>query len=495
MLSVIISLIVCYNILLTESKPPHIVFIVADDLGWNDVGWHNPAMKTPNLDNLANQGVILNSSYVQPLCTPSRTAFMSGYYPYRTGLQHNVILPWSAAYLRRNYTLLPEKLKNVGYNTHMIGKWHLGFCNWNYTPTYRGFDSFYGYYNGQEDYYSHKIMFGLDYRDDKKVVDDKEGVYSAFSYTERAKKIIESHNTSDPMFLYLAFQDVHAPLQVPKRFEDMYSNINDKNRRIYSGMVSALDEAVGNITKSLVQNGFMDNILIVFTADNGGIPTFGGNNLPLRGAKSTLWEGGTKGASFVYSPTLLDKTGYINTEMMHATDWFATFLDVAGGQPEKGVDGISQWDMLRTGSPSKRNEFIYNIDEINKNAAIRYGDLKLIEGSAGRFNDWYPVPTSNLENFKTADHIYDLNEKTDLGVEHFEIENIAESDEPQYRLFNITADPTEHFDIADQFPDLVTKLKDKLVEYKKLLVPAFDPSFSPKSLPIFYDGVWTPGWC
>ncbi|ESP00927.1 hypothetical protein LOTGIDRAFT_225566 [Lottia gigantea] len=458
-----------------NAKSPHIVFIVGDDLGWNDVGWHNPAMKTPNLDKLAQNGVILNSSYVQPLCTPSRTAFLSGYYPYRTGLQHLVILPYSPAYLRLNYTLLPQRLKEVGYKTHMVGKWHLGFCNWNYTPTYRGFDSFYGYYNGAEDYYSHELLYGLDLRFNKTAVRDQKNIYSAMSFTKRAEDIIKAHDKKDPLFLYLPYQTVHAPLEVPKRFEEMYSHIQDKNRRLYSGMVSALDEGVGNVTRALQENGFMnEDILIVFTADNGGLPAQGGNNAPLRGTKGSIWEGGTKGAAFVYSPSLLKKTKYVNTGMMHATDWFATFLEVAGAKPESGIDGISQWSMLKSDQPSKRSEFIYNIDEKIPNAGIRSGDFKLLEGNPGD-GKWYPVPTVEADR-NTSLYYLPLKQS-------------------QYRLFNIADDPTEHVDLADKHPDIVAKLKTKLAEYKKSLVPAFNPGFVFKSLPIFYDGTWSPGWC
>ncbi|KAI8515755.1 hypothetical protein Bbelb_065680 [Branchiostoma belcheri] len=161
-----------------NTTQPHIVFIVADDLGWNDVGWHNPDVKTPVLDQLAHDGVILNQTYVNYVCTPSRTAFMTGYFPYHVGMQHMAMLPAQPSAVPSHFPFLPEKLKELGYATHVVGKWHLGFCNWNYTPTYRGFDSFYGFYNGQDDYYKHTVQGGLDLRDDKEVVKTKDGEYS-----------------------------------------------------------------------------------------------------------------------------------------------------------------------------------------------------------------------------------------------------------------------------------------------------------------------------
>ncbi|XP_052786414.1 arylsulfatase B-like [Mya arenaria] len=458
-------------VVLAAAKPPHIIFIVADDLGWNDVGWHNDKMFTPNLDKMASRGVILDSSYVQPVCTPSRNCFMTGYYPFHTGLQHMVILPNQASYLPANFTTLPQKLKQLGYTTHMVGKWHLGFCDWKYTPTYRGFDSFMGYYNGAEDYYTHVIMDGYDFRFNKSVHYPQEGEYSANVIAARAEEILDSVDPEkDQLYLYLPFQSVHAPLQVPQQYEDMYANISTKSRRTYCGMVSALDEAVGNITSALRDRGFMDNAIIVFTTDNGGPTYTASNNLPLRGAKTTLWEGGTRGAAFVYSENLLEKTGYTNNEMIHAVDWFPTLLTLAGGEPDAGMDGVNQWPTVSSGAPSARSEFVYNIDDIDKNAAIRVGQYKLIEGSPGHYNGWTPLPplvASDMVNASFAKH----------------------------QLFDLQADPTEHHDIASDHPDVVSKLLDRLSFYKATMVPSNFPLPDPASDPKHFGGNWSPGWC
>ena len=131
---------------------PHIVMIVADDLGWADVGWRDPDMVTPNLDSLVSEGVNLTNAYVQPLCSPSRAAFLSGKYPFKIGMQHSVLDATYNTSLPLGLTLLPEKLQALGYSTHLVGKWHLGFCSWDMTPTFRGFDSFYGMYLGKGRY-------------------------------------------------------------------------------------------------------------------------------------------------------------------------------------------------------------------------------------------------------------------------------------------------------------------------------------------------------
>ncbi|XP_046368891.2 arylsulfatase B-like [Haliotis rufescens] len=462
------------------AEKPHIVFIVADDLGWNDVGFRNPQMITPNLDRLAKAGVILNSSYVQPLCSPSRNCFMSGYFPYHTGLQDSVIGIDQAKHLPANLTTIPQKLKQLGYDTHMVGKWHLGFCNWKYTPTERGFDSYLGYYNGDEDYFTHVRQLsseevGLDFRVNKTVKRDANGTYSANVFADRAVEIIENHDNSKPLYLYLPFQSVHVPLEVPPKYENMYKNIETIKRRVYCGMVSALDEAVGNITKALEDKGLMDNLLLVFTTDNGGPTYVAANNLPLRGAKTTLWEGGTKGTGFIYSKTLLKKTGYLNTGMMHAVDWYPTLLELAGGEnTDPNMDGVSQYDMLINGGHSKRNEFVYNIYDSQEAAAIRYGDLKLMQGSPGHHNGWAPLPH--------------------LGID----ERVFQADNqtfPPFMLYNITADPTEHFDLSGKYPELVDMMKKRLENWKKTRVPAQDHSHVPRANPKYYGGVWSPGWC
>ncbi|XP_064601569.1 arylsulfatase B-like [Liolophura sinensis] len=455
---------------------PHVIFIVADDLGWNDVSWHNPQMITPNLERLARNGVILNSSYVQQVCSPSRNCFMSGKYPYHTGLQNGIIRPLSPRGMPLSVTALPQKLKEVGYSTHMVGKWHLGFCNWKYVPTFRGFDSFLGYYLGAEDYYIHTRDAGYDLRLDDKVYTFPNGTYSTYVFGQRAVDVINGHDPATPLFLYLPFQAVHEPLQVPKKYEDMYAHIHNYKRRVFSGMVTAMDEAVGNITRALESTGLMENSVIIFTTDNGGPIVGGANNFPLRGAKATLWEGGTKGSAFVYSKNLMNKTRYTNTEMIHAVDWFPTILHLAGATPDPTTDGVNQWATVSEGAPSARTEFVYNINDIAENAAIRVGKYKLIKGSAGRYNGWYPPPTVDSDLEVDSSLYYQRRNDT-------------------YRLYDIEADPTEHFDLASQLPQIVSMMRDRLENYRKSMVPAGDLPDDPAGDPKNFGGVWSPGWC
>lgn len=478
---------------LASASGRNIVFIVADDLGWNDVGFHNSDMITPNIDKLAKQGVIFNSSYVQPVCTPTRNAFMTGVYPFKVGLQRGVFLPSVPECSPLDLAFLPQKLKELGYATHMVGKWHLGMCNWNCTPTFRGFDSFLGFYNGAEDYYTKVVQKFTDFRFNTKPINNTE--YSPYIYGDRAREIIRNHDKSKPLFLYLPFQSVHSPVQVPDRFKNLYPHIQNPKRKEYCGMVSALDEAVGKVVRALKATRLLKDTLIIFTTDNGGIPTTTGNNYPLRGAKSTIFEGGTRASSFVYGAGL-QKSGYTYEGLIHAVDWFPTVIAAAGGNASDfsgEIDGVSQWDAIRSGEPSKRNEFVYNLDNAifaqQGHAAIRVGDYKLIQGYPGPFRDWYK-PEQVYETNVKGDNENDFYEK--LTMEDYKTVRELFLGE---KLFDLKNDPTEHYDISAKFPEIVSQLKAKLEEYRKTLVRPKLKIPDLKSDPRRYGGYWSPGWC
>ncbi|XP_059170477.1 arylsulfatase B-like [Physella acuta] len=380
----------------SRSKPasPHILFIVTDDLGWNDVGFHNPDIISPNIDALARKGTILNNSYVQPLCSPSRAAIMTGVFPYRYGLSHMVITDRQDVCVPTNMTMFPKILKAHGYSTHMIGKWHMGFCKWDCTPTYRGFDTFYGFYSPAIDYYTKQIDNGFDFRDNENVDKAVVGGYMTDQLADRVNKIINENNPDNPLFMFIAFNSVHDPLQVPQPYLDKYPNIRDKNRRFISGMVTSLDDNIGRITKTLKDKGMFNDTIIVFTSDNGGWTYFGGNNWPLRGGKLTIFEGGTRVPAFVHAPMLKEGKGKIYNGMIHAVDWFPTLLKAAGiASHDEKLDGVDQWDAIKSMTKSKRTEFVYNLDyhpfPLQGQAAIRLKDYKLIEGFPGTHQCWY----------------------------------------------------------------------------------------------------------
>jgi len=458
----------------TADNPPNVLFIVADDLGWNDLGYQNPDIISPNLDKLAKMGVILNQSYVQYLCTPSRNTFMTGYYPFRTGLQHSNLQTLLPAGVPLKFPFLPEKMRSLGYATHMVGKWHLGYCNWSYTPTYRGFDTFLGYYTGSEIYFTHEDNGHLDFRNNSDVERNLNGTYSTFIFRDRAVDIIRNHNSSRPLFLYLPFQAVHDPLQAPDAYIQKYKFIKDEERRNFSAMVTAMDDAIGDVMNALKQQNLYDNAVIIFTTDNGGQVLYGGNNYPLRGDKGTLWEGGTRGLAFVHSP-LLDKSGYVTNELMHSVDWFPTIVTLAGGQIDSNMDGVDQWSMISNASKSARNSFIYNIDNFKPNsvnAAIRVGDYKLILGNPGVPDGWYPpAHTPKQQNATDSVKVQDL------------------------YLFNLKEDPTEHFNLAKSESAKTKQLWKSLQKFIKEAVKPYRPKPDPAGSPKHWGGVYSPGWC
>jgi len=247
---------------------PNILYIVADDLGWKDVGFHGSDIKTPNIDALASGGARLEQFYAQPFCTPTRAALMTGRYPFRYGLQTTVIWSGHTYGLATDEWLLPQALKDAGYRTAIVGKWHLGHGDRKFWPRQRGFDSQYGPLIGELDYFTHEQRGVLDwYRDNKPV---REKGYSTTLLGSEAVKIISTQDQNQPLYLYLAFNAPHTPYQAPQAYLDRYKGIADPSRRAYAASITAMDDEIGRVVAALEKKGMRDNTLIVFQSDNGG---------------------------------------------------------------------------------------------------------------------------------------------------------------------------------------------------------------------------------
>lgn len=487
----LLSCVLVLQQLFVSCKQPNILFILADDYGFNDIGYHGSEIKTPNLDLLAGQGVKLENYYVQPICTPTRSQLLSGRYQIHTGLQHDIIWWEQPNALPNDSPILPEKLKESGYSTHMVGKWHVGFYKEEYVPTSRGFDSFYGFYGGGEDYYKHDVhgwfnhtFYGYDMRDGTKVDWSANNTYSTELFARQAIDVVAKHDEDKPLFLYVALQAVHSPMEVPERYKEPYSFIKNNYRRTYAGMVACMDEAVGNITQAFQKSGLWNNTLLIFSTDNGGEVLAGGNNWPLRGWKHSLWEGGMRGVGFVSGP--LATRGVTNHGLMHVTDWYPTLVRLAGGNLNgtKPLDGFDQWDAISRGEASPRNEILHNIDVMFPSrgdclysdtfnntirAAIRVGDWKLITGDPNN-GSWVPPP--ELANSFMPDP--------------------SESSSKNLWLFNIAKDPTERNDLSSVYPNIVVQLLDRLLYYNQTAVPPRFPKYDPRSDPSLHGGAWGP---
>ena len=257
------------------AAPPNILFIVIDDLGYDDVGFRskggdasgNGGILTPNIDKFAATGAVLDQYYVQDVCSPSRATFMTG----RFAMHHTIVdwIPPASAYgLPLNETTMAQTLAKAGYDCHAVGKWHLGFYKWGMTPTFRGFNSYTGFYSGGEDYSTHMSSHAYDMRRDpepncgagcSQIAADLKGVYSTTAFTSAAVAVVQKHAAAataaaataaaKPLFLYLAYQGVHAPAEAPAHYVDAYrASIKDTKRRTFAGMLSAVDEGIGNVT-------------------------------------------------------------------------------------------------------------------------------------------------------------------------------------------------------------------------------------------------------
>jgi arylsulfatase A-like enzyme len=410
------------------AERPHIIHIVADDLGWKDVGFNGSTdIKTPNLDSLAAAGAKFTQFYVQPMCTPTRAALMTGRYPYRYGLQTAVIPSVSSYGLDTSEWLMPQCLKEAGYRTAIIGKWHLGHADKKYWSRQRGFDYQYGAMIGELDYFTHEEHGVLDwYRDNEPV---REEGYTTELFGDDADRLIESHDPATPLYLYLAFNAPHTPYQAPEEYIARYADISDPTRRIYAGMVTCLDDQIGRVVAALEKKGMRDNTLIVFHSDNGGTKNamFAGvmadmskvtipcDNGPYRDGKASLFEGGTRVCALANWPGRIEAQEVDG--LIHAVDLYPTFASLAGASTAKSkpLDGIDVWDTIAKGEASPRTEFFYNIEPFR--AAMRQGDWKLI---------WRAMLPSSTD------------------------------------LYNLAEDPSEENNLSAVYPDKVAAMQERL---------------------------------
>ncbi|XP_065900217.1 arylsulfatase I-like [Dysidea avara] len=484
-------LLLVFALQLNDAAKPNILMFVIDDLGWNDTSYKGSDIKTPTIDKFANEGIRLQQYYVQRVCSPTRSAIMSGRYPYHNGLARSVIKNGQPFGLPLNQTTIANELKNGGYSTHCVGKWHLGMMKWEYTPTYRGFDTFYGYYDGAEDYFTHSRdeghgFRGLDFRNNTTPVTDKKGTYSTFLFTEAVEQIIAQHNSDKgPFFIYTAYQSVHAPLEAPKSYIDdpACRSIPYEKRRIFCGMLRAADEGIANITMRLQERNLLNDTIIIFTADNGGQTAAGSSNWPLRGNKATVFEGGVRGTGFVWG-SKLPKLNYDNHQLIHVSDWLPTIVEgIAGLELDKNkwkLDGYNAWPAITMNTQTPRKELLVNLDPPNigfmGQAAMRIGDWKLITG----------LPNCSLAPAKKGDGCPD-------GWVHLDGTIELPPHTPSFTwLFNITEDPNERNNVADQHPDIVKQLKERIEYYNSTHIVQLDPPLDPKSKPSNFNGIWTP---
>jgi arylsulfatase A-like enzyme len=393
--------------------------VLADDLGYADVGFNGATfVRTPNLDRLAKSGAQLGALYVQPVCTPTRAALLTGRYPIRYGLQMNVVSPWGKAGLGLplEERTLAEALRDAGYQTALVGKWHLGHFRPEDLPTHRGFDHQYGSYNDAINHFTHHRN-GVDWHRDDRLADGPEDAgYSTELLTREAVRRIRERDRARPLFLYVAYDAVHFPLQAPDEYLRRYASLREP-RRTYAAMIAALDDGVGAIAKALDDEGMRANTLLVFSSDNGGVdPGVVADNGPLRAGKFTLYEGGVRAAAFASWEGHVPAGTRVDAPL-HVVDWFPTLVRLAGGVAVGNLplDGRDAWPTITAGQPSPH-------DVILVNATPPAATLQAEEVGALRLGDWKIVLPRAAGGDPHGDELYDLahdaGERFDLAAKY-----------------------------------------------------------------------------
>lgn len=441
--SALACLVVAYA---DAAKQPDILFLLVDDLGYADCGFNGgKEIRTPNIDRLAKSGTIIESHYVQPVCSPTRSTLLTGRYPTHTGV-YTIVSPGAGWGLPLAERTLADALRAAGYRTAITGKWHLGEFEQAYQPNARGFDHQYGHFFGMLDYFTHERMNKLDwYRNGTPL---KEEGYTTHLITAEACKVIAGTEREKPLFLYVPFNGVHSPFQVPETYLKPYAHLKG-NRQKLAGMLAAVDEAVGRIEAALKAAGRLENTLIVFSSDNGGPPP--GDNTPLRDFKGTIFEGGTRAAAFATWPGRIPADQRVR-QPMHMVDWYPTLIRQAGGSLEQKlpIDGLDVWPMLTKGAPSPHDAILSVSTQGPARAAVRMGDWKLIvSGNADA----------------------DVGEDDGAGKAKKKGKKAPAKYEP-VALYHLAEDPSESKNLADAQPERVKAMRTRLAELLKDAVPS-----------------------
>ena len=383
----------------TSHNTPNIVIVLADDLGWGDVGFHGSNIKTPCLDNLVNEGVELTRFYTAPISTPTRAGLLTGRYPNRFGFRTAVIPPWRKDGLDVNEETLADLLGRNGYkNRAIIGKWHLGHTYVEHYPMSRGFTHFYGHLNGAIDYFTHEREGELDWHNDWESCYDKG--YSTELITAEAVRCIKEYRQDGPFFMYVAYNAPHTPLMAQekdiKEYCDNYDELTpaEQKKVTYKAMVSCMDRGVGEIVKTLKEQGIMDNTLFLFFSDNGAaLGPSGASSGKLRGGKFSEWDGGVRAPAILYWKDGETYYKNISSQLTGFVDVVPTIKELVGdkSKPVREYDGMSMMPVLDGRQKRISREFYLGC------GAIVSDDYKFIKKKFSHLNlkDSYLVDYKN----------------------------------------------------------------------------------------------------
>ncbi len=416
-------------------RPPNILIFVSDDTGWNDVGYHNPDIKTPHIDRLVKQGVELDNFYVSPVCSPTRASLLTGRPPSRCGILGPIALKSQQA-LPKHTATLAELLRSNGYQTAITGKWHLGLQP-EVGPRQYGFDYSYGYFHGQLDQFTHIYKNGdrTWHRNDQFV--DEEGHATDLITREAIRFIKELRDKARPFLLYVPFSVPHFPVQEEDQWVNLYPTIENECRRLYAASMTHMDDGIGQILAVLKAEDLEKETLIIYFSDNGGQEKWGagpdyysnkfdpcdqlGDNRPLRGWKGDLYEGGIRVPAVIYLQGKLKPMKLIET--ISVQDLYPTIANLTGAKisSDLNIEGLNIWDALSGGKAPQRVLYW----RTNNQFAVRKGNWKLVY----------------------TGHSFDAGEQ---------------------ELFDLAQDPFEQKNLVQQFPIIVNELKEELIRQSSL---------------------------
>jgi len=436
---------------------PNVIVIVADDLGWADVGFHGGDIETPSLDRLAREGTELNRFYTTPICSPTRAALMTGRNPMRLGVAYGVILPWDTIGVHPDEHFMPQSFQAAGYQTAMVGKWHLGHAQQTYHPNERGFEHFYGHLHTEVGFFPpFGNQGGTDFQRNGVTIDDQG--YETFLLADEVERYIRERDKTKPFFVYMPFLAPHTPLDAPDELVEKYKDINtnlkparskhtDNTRRnaemmgrpsarpMYAAVVDGMDQAIGQVLQTLDDEGIADDTIVLFMSDNGGAAySIGGaDNVPLRGGKGEVFEGGIRAVSVVRWPGRIPGRKKM-TDIMTVMDVLPTLAEASSVEVRNSfpLDGTSLWSSISEGKPAPREDYIFFASE-----TPNYGQFNLTI-----FNDeWKLIQELEQDQLTTE------------KVTH---------------LYKISEDPYEYNNLAGQYPDVVADLSKKIRDWRAI---------------------------
>ena len=403
-----------------DISKPNLIVIMADDLGYADVGFNGcKDIGTPNIDSIASNGVKCTNGYVSyPVCGPSRAGFITGRYQQRFGFERNPQYKPNDPNmgLTRKEKTIAELLAPVGYHSGIIGKWHLGAHAPTSHPMKRGFDEFYGHLGGGHRYMPEDLVI----KDSAKAKGEAESYrtwilknyspvpprkYLTDEFSDEAVSFVE-RNQGKPFFLFLSYNAPHTPLQATSKYLDRFSHIENPKRKTYAAMVSAIDDGVGVLLKSLRKNKLEEKTIVAFLSDNGGpITKNASNNSPIRGAKGDVWEGGHRVPfALQWKGTLPAGKRYHHP--VSSLDFAATMVDLSGAKVDKAkpLDGVNLIPYLKGENTDLPHEYLYLRKFDQQRYSVRKGKYKLV----------IPFPNGKPQLYDLED---DVGETSDLALD------------------------------------------------------------------------------